>query len=100
MKSNTNHILVLTEESQDDIRHIYHHTQTHWGATQADSYCEKIRSAFLTLTHAPSIGRAAAFASELRLFSVERHVLVYKIDNGRIILLRILFAGMDPQIHL
>lgn len=100
MKSNIDRELQFSEEANADYISILHYTAENWGVKQADRYLQKFEAAFQTLAHNPSIGRVAAFASGLRLFSVERHVLIYKVDADRILVLRILFAGMDPQIYL
>jgi toxin ParE1/3/4 len=88
----------LSEPARQDFRDILNYTLQKWGERQLVLYRDKVKAALRTIAAAPK--RRKENPSGLRLFPVGQHKLFYRIEGGRIFVLRILHSRMSETGHL
>lgn len=93
--------LVVSPEAQRDLIDIYQYTRQQWGETQADSYLQEIKNAFINCQRQPLMGaeRPELFAM-LRFIPVGRHTIYYRFWQHRIEVVRVLHGRQDPKRHI
>jgi toxin ParE1/3/4 len=74
----------LRERAKTDLGAIWHHTDKHWGAKQADRYYRDLLELFQELAIHPQLGRKRdEVMPGSRSFPQGRHVVFYlSIDSG------------------
>lgn len=86
----------LTKAAQTDVQGIARYTQKEWGSAQRRRYLDGLQDKFEALLEAP---RTAAerldFEPPVRIFPYEKHLIVYAIDDGGILIVRVLHQSMD-----
>jgi len=89
--------LVFTRKAEEDLIGILSHTISEFGPGQAQKYLVLMDSALISLTISPSLGhKRRDLPSHLFAFPVGQHLLIYKIENNKsIIVLRVLHSRMD-----
>lgn len=91
----------LTPAARYDLASIWDFTEERWGARQAESYLNEIRSAIERIADDPHRGRSCDEIREgYRRYSVGRHILFYVVSAGDVDVIRILHQRMDPERHL
>lgn len=93
--------LDLSPLARSDLRGILRYSEEQWGAARAEMYEEEIHSALETLCDLPRIGiRREGFAYDVRFYLMGSHVIVYRICEGHLHVLRILHQRMKVGNHL
>ena len=93
--------LRLRPKAKNDLDRIWAFTSEYWGHTQATKYLEKIRHAFDLIASNPHIGQPREkILVGLQVFTVEKHMLCYLVDDHQIDVVRILHRRMDLESHL
>ncbi|MDH5723014.1 MAG: type II toxin-antitoxin system RelE/ParE family toxin [Alphaproteobacteria bacterium] len=94
--------LQFSQKASRDIDEIYLYGLINFGEDQADFYSEKMKKLMLeTLRHNPEIGRLDTRVNPaVRRFEFESHVIFYDVTETEIIIVRILYGGMDFVKHL
>lgn len=79
-----------------DLEKIYRFSLEHWGIDRAESYIRKIDEAFRQLSDHPRLdqGRDDVLPGILA-FRVLSHVIFYRHDQDRIVVIRVLHQAMD-----
>ena len=91
----------LRPRAKDDLDRIWEQTSDNWGRAQARLYLGKIKHACRLIANNPYIGRSQEeFLAGLHVFTVEKHMLCYFIDEDKIDVLRILHRRMDVESHI
>ena len=86
----------LRPKAKNDLDRIWEQTSENWGHAQARYYLGKIRHACYLIASNPHIGRSREeVLAGLHVFTVEKHMLCYFIDDSQIDVLRILHRRMD-----
>ena len=68
-----------------------------WGIAQARRYSKSLRACFQLLAESPSIGRTCDFIlSVLRRHEHGKHVVLYILDHGEVLVIRVLHQQMIP----
>lgn len=81
----------LTPAANADLEDIWLYTARNWSADQADRYTEALEDAFGALLGMPEIARERhEFNPPVRIHPSAQHVIVYRIQNDRLIILRVL----------
>ena len=92
--------LSLSPLAKDDLRAIAEYTIQTWGNNQADIYLDKIDHALQTIQDNPNIGRVRTDISDRhRSLLIEKHLLVYIVQDAEIIVSRILHHSRDVKLH-
>jgi toxin ParE1/3/4 len=89
--------VVLKPAARRDVRSIWLYSSQQWGSAQSDAYGAEISQAIATLSANPRIGRARTeIRVGLRSYSVEQHVIFYRLEDETVTILRILHRKMNP----
>ncbi len=95
------HRLVIAPAAKTDLKDIYQYGLRQWGKTQSESYLEKIKEQFWTLTEQPLIGvDRSELLSGGRSLPIESHTLFYRVTPDTLEIIRVLHGRQDPQRHL
>jgi len=93
--------LELSPAAHDDWTAITHHTILNWGETQANLYHEKLEKALETIRLHSDIGHGHSDLPDFyRLYPVGSHVIVYRIRQEMISVMRILHQRMSLALHI
>ncbi len=86
----------LRPAAQDDLAAIWRYTAHTWSANQADAYIRKLNSAFELLVALPEIApERPELTGGIRVKAVEAHVVLYRIVEDHIDVVRIRHARED-----
>ena len=93
---------VYSEHAADDLKDIFKYSFEAFGPTQAERYDVGLKSSVEIAASFPASGRAyeTAEGDVFRSYSSGRHVIFYRIEEERILVVRILHASMDFDRHL
>ncbi len=92
---------VLSPRAQADVQEIWAYSRERWGPDQAEAYIRQIQRALQTLAADPRRGRACDhIRAGYSRFSVEQHVVFYRLTEEAIDVVRILHQRMDFDRHL
>lgn len=87
---------VLSPQAEDDLDKIWEYSAYTWSATQAEKYFDQIIDAIILLTKESKAGKSIDYvAPGYRKFSVKSHLIIYKILDDSIDVIRILHERMD-----
>ena len=87
---------IVSPEAQADVCDILQYTFEEWGLEQAEKYKRVLDKAFLVINHSPQIGhRRPDIPSEYRAFQAGQHVIVFRIKEKTIYVVRVLHGCMD-----
>jgi toxin ParE1/3/4 len=91
----------LSPEARTDLIDILRYTGEKWGQEQLFTYRDRLNAALLSIEHNPQIGRlGAAPPTPHRIYYIGVHVIVYRINNTAIEVIRILHQRMSLARHL
>jgi toxin ParE1/3/4 len=91
----------LTPLARKDLSQIWDYTEERWGARQAETYIDDIRTAVERVAADPDRGRACGEIREgYWRHQVGRHLLFYIRSDAGVDIIRILHQRMDPARHL
>ena len=92
----------ITKEATEDLYKIWEYTFDTWSEEQADKYFAILESAFYEIARAPdTIGKSYdEITPGLRAYHIRRHMVFFmKLENGRVLIARILHEKMDFVRH-
>lgn len=88
--------LVLSPKAEQDIENILRYTGEMWGEKQLTVYRDKIGDALNALLAKPGSGRLSADLPDThRLYPVGSHVVVYRVKELAVEVVRILHKRMS-----
>lgn len=92
----------LTRRAEDDLAEIGAYTLRTWGAEQCARYLDQLEGCCERLAEDPRRGRACDEVRPGYRRRVQgKHVLYFRqIDEETILIVRVLHAGMLPELHL
>ena len=91
----------FTDKAERDLDGIINYTVQEWGASQANTYLDGLKSRAQLLAENPDLGITRETISKgLLSFPYESQVLYYKNHARGIVVVRILHQHMDPLKHL
>ncbi|HTQ15325.1 MAG TPA: type II toxin-antitoxin system RelE/ParE family toxin [Rhizomicrobium sp.] len=92
--------LDIAHRARLDLRNIARYSREQWGAANKARYMAAIRLRMPGLLRQPGAGVARDdLAAGLRCVPVGRHVIYYRIAEGRIAVIRVLHQRMDAKRH-
>lgn len=89
-----------TPAAQDDLVTIAEYSIEQWGAERAERYVEGLDRAAHQLPGLLGITRTVEGYPELRRMHADRHVLIFRIVDEVVEVVRILHERMLPEEHL
>ncbi|GAB1392260.1 type II toxin-antitoxin system RelE/ParE family toxin [Rhodocyclaceae bacterium] len=91
----------LTPAAEDDLEAIWTYTVQQWGFEQANRYTDFLTTVFAELAQSPKTAQACDHIRQgYRRWSVERHMIYFRVMNYGIVVVRILHDRMDAPRHL
>jgi len=90
----------LTADAEADFAAIYEYSVETFGQLRADKYALSLIDAFEFLATTPKAGREFQPRPGTRRLVEESHIIYYRVDGSRILILRVLSQHQDPLRHL
>lgn len=88
--------LFLTPEAELDLESIFDYTLITWGIKQAEKYQDELFHSIQRILRNPQIGSIYYFKEgNYRKLNSSRHLIFYRIENKKCIIIRILHERMD-----
>jgi len=88
----------LTPAAQNDLEDIWLYTAQRWSAAQADRYTDILEDILERLLFMPEMARERReFDPPVRIHPSSEHLIIYRVENNHLAILRILGAGQDWQ---
>ena len=86
----------LAPTAEDDLENIYAFTASRWSLDQAERYANALIGMFETLAANPQIARERSVVTPpVRVHPHGSHVIVYRIDDVGVVILRVVHASRD-----
>ena len=93
--------LYLSPRAIEDLEEIYEYTLLTWGFTQADRYQDLLFHSMNSILEKPQIGSKYPYKKgDYRKLNSNKHIIFYKIEKMKCIVMRILHEKMDFESHL
>lgn len=91
----------LTPAAERDLEAIWTFTVQQWGIGQANRYIDFLAAAFAELAQSPMTAPACDHVRPgYRRWSVERHMIYFRVTSYGIAVVRVLHDRMDAPRHL
>lgn len=91
----------LSPAARNDLAEIWRHTANLWSPRQADRYIDLLEASFARLVFMPRIARERGeFRPPVRIHPSGEHLIVYRIEEEHLNILRILGGEQDWPAHL
>ena len=88
----------LAPAAKIDLEEIWRYTATHWNIEQANRYTDALARTFDTLLDMPEIAREREeFNPPVRIHPSARHVIIYRIEEDHLFIIRILAGRQNWQ---
>jgi toxin ParE1/3/4 len=92
--------LFLSPRATEDLEEIYEYTFRTWGFSQAEKYQDLLFESMYTILKTPKIGSKYYFKKgNYRKLHSNKHIMFYKIQVEKCIVVRILHEKMDFESH-
>jgi len=86
----------LTPTAQRDLEDIWLYTAQTWSMAQADRYTDIIEDTFDRLLFMPEMARERLeLDPPVRIHPSAEHLIIYRVEEDQLIILRVLGAGQD-----
>ena len=91
----------LTPAAEADLTEIWLYTAENWTVAQADRYMDSLERTFDTLLSMPEIARERMeFEPPVRIHPSAQHIVIYRILEDHLAILRVLGGRQNWQAHL
>lgn len=88
----------LSPAAQADLEEIWLYSAETWSEDQAERYMDLLEEAFERLRAMPGIARERQeFTPPVRIHPAASHLIIYRIENDHLAILRILGGRQDCQ---
>ena len=87
--------------AEQDLEEIWLYTYGQWGEKQADKYLRELQQGMEGILRNPEIG--VAYDNEdktYRHYSINHHVVWYRLHSNNILVVRVLHKSMNPKRHI
>jgi toxin ParE1/3/4 len=93
--------LLLSPKAEQDLSEIYKYTFEEWREKQADRYQDDLFLAMQTIRNKALLGKAYVHSDmPYRILHVNRHLIFYRVDENKYIVVRVLHDRMNLKAHL
>jgi toxin ParE1/3/4 len=94
--SDLRYILEISDEAYDDLIDIQNYTLLEYGESQMGKYSDILEQALEHILHYPLSGHSRKDVPEKYLtWQVEEYILIYRVENNIIYLVRVLHKKMN-----
>lgn len=91
----------VSKAANADIRSIARYTQDTWGSDQRRRYLEGLNDKFEMLAEMPEMAAERSdFSPPVRIHNYEKHLIIYMIAAGGILIVRVLHESRDVPSRL
>lgn len=91
----------VSKKAQSDIRDIGLYTQQQWGKEQRRAYLSGMQTRFERLSENSLLAaERTEFTPPVRIHPYEKHLIVYIVQGGDILIVRVLHESMDIPARL
>ena len=92
--------VILSPHAEEDFAEILQYTLETWGEAQFYAYRAVLDKALLTIQQHPQIGHdCPELSTTHRIFPAGRHLIIYRADDTKVYVSRILHERMDIRRH-
>jgi toxin ParE1/3/4 len=93
--------LILSPKAQQDVEDILRYTREQWGEKQGAVYHDKLVGALEAIRSSPASGHASNDLPDThRVYPIGSHVIVYRVKDDIIGVLRILHKRMSLLLNM
>lgn len=93
--------LILKPEAKNDLDKIFFYTLDKWGLNQAEKYQDELFEGMKLISERPKLGKVYPYSvQEYRMFTVNKHILFYRINSEDCEVIRILHNRMSLKMNL
>lgn len=86
----------IRSRARVDLKEIWHYSYKNWGIGKADAYMQDLESGINLIADNPHIGFLCDYIrSGYRQYNTNKHMIFYKIQEDKIVIVRILHESMD-----
>ena len=88
----------VTPRAQQDLEEIWRYSADTWSVEQADTYIDSLFQAIDIIGAMPSLARERSeFTPPVRIHPSGQHLIIYRIELGYLLIIRILGGQQDWQ---
>jgi len=92
---------VISSRARDDLRSIWLFGAEHWSRARANLYQSVLKDSIHFCASFPGTGELRSMTSgEFRALLSGSHVIYFRVENGRVEIVRILHQSQDGKRHL
>lgn len=92
---------LLTPAAQRDLNEIWDYTARTWSPEQASLYVRNLKQTLQTIVSQPELARERSDISPpVRIHPFASHLIIYRIEDGHILVIRIVHARQSWQVLL
>lgn len=96
MSSKTIKSYAFYPQAQKDLENIWRYTAETWSVEQAKNYTLELKSVLEFISHNPHIARERVeFSPPVRIYVHQSHLIIYKVTEDIIDIIRILGGAQD-----
>lgn len=93
--------LILSKRSIQDLEDILLYSFQKWGQQQMNIYQSALDTGLITINKNPLIGyKHQNLPNNYRIFGINQHIVIYKIIDTTIFVIRVLHSRMDLEKNL
>lgn len=92
--------LVLRAAAERDLDGVFDYSVVAHGADRAERYMRDLQAGMDRLLDHPELGATACSRQGLRAYGVREHRVYYRVEEARIVIVRVLHKAMDAGRHL
>ena len=90
------HHFKIQPEAEKDLEAIWHYSVKNWGINKALEYLDGLDNVFRMLTNNPNISNLfQKFIPPVRIHHHNSHLIVYIVEEERIVIIRVLHESMS-----
>ena len=93
--------LFITPRAEQDLTEIYNYTFNERGITQADKYQDELYHGMEAILNNSQLGKLYPYLDKkYSILYVNRHLIFYRIEENKCLVIRILHDRMNLRLHL
>ena len=90
----------LSAHADRDLARLYRESLLHFGEAHADAYLRRLEEMFRTIVRFPEASPQRAELRGARIRPFQAHHILYRVNAGEVVILRVLYSRQDVERHL